>query len=123
MTPIILAVLDDLMFTSKIRATAAQLGLSVSVIRSREAALAALRLSPATLVILDLDNPRTDPLGIVAAMREDPVLRSVTTLGFASHVHTDVMQAARQAGVTRVVARSAFAQHLPEMLGGGSSAT
>jgi PleD family two-component response regulator len=115
----ILAILDDLMFSSKIRATAAQMGVTVSFARSRDAALeamAALGDSPPTLVILDLNNPRTEPLAIVAAMLEDPVLQSVPTLGFASHVQADVIEAARKAGVTQVVARSAFAQHLPELL-------
>jgi len=33
-----------------------------------------MRKSPPTLVILDLNNSRTDPLGIVAAMKQDAAL-------------------------------------------------
>src|SRR5205085_1462152 len=102
----IIAVLDDLMFASKIKTTAAQLGLSVVFARSSESALAKMRETPPTLVILDLNNPRTDPLGIVAAMKEDAALTSIPTVGFASHVQTDVIDAARQAGVGEVLARS-----------------
>mgnify|MGYP001466770786 CR=1 FL=1 len=119
----ILAVLDDLLFTSKIRATATQLGLSVSFARSQQAALTMLRDSPPTLVVLDLNNPRTEPLAIVEAMQADPALRIIPTLGFASHVQTDLIDAARSAGVTQVIARSAFAQHLPELLMSGPSAS
>ena len=61
----ILAVLDDLMFTSKIKAAANQLGTKVTFARSSEAALASMRASKPSLVILDLNNARTDPLGIV----------------------------------------------------------
>jgi PleD family two-component response regulator len=112
----ILAVLDDLMFTSKIRTTAGQLGVPIAFARSAEAALAEMRKSAPSLVILDLNNPRTNPLGIVASMRDDPALAAVPTLGFASHVQVDVINAARAAGVGEVLARSAFAQHLPEIL-------
>ena len=61
----ILAILDDLMFTSKIKAAAAQLGVPITFARSSAAALAEMRSAPPTLVILDLNNPRTDPLGTV----------------------------------------------------------
>lgn len=114
----ILAVLDDLMFTSKIKTTARQLGVTVGFVRSADAALAEMRKDPPTLVIFDLNNPRTDPLGIVTSMKQDPALSAVPTVGYASHVQTDVIQRARQAGVGDVMARSAFTEHLAEILSG-----
>jgi PleD family two-component response regulator len=112
----ILAVLDDLMFTSKIKTTARQLGVEVAFVRSADAAFAEMQKATPSLVILDLNNPRTDPLGIVAAMKQDPALASIPTVGYASHVQTDVIAAARRAGVGDVMARSAFTQQLPEIL-------
>jgi CheY-like chemotaxis protein len=112
----ILAVLDDLLFTSKIRTTAKQIGVSVVVARSAADAIAEAKKSRPSLVILDLNNPRTDPLGIVASMKNDPELGTIPTMGFVSHVQTDLIEAARRAGVGEVLARSAFAQHLPEIL-------
>ena len=112
----ILAVLDDLMFTSKIKTAAAQLGATVSFARSSQAALEAMRRDRPALVIFDLNNPRVDPLGTVASMQADPALSSIPTLGYASHVQTDVIEAARQAGVTEVLARSAFTQQLGDIL-------
>src|SRR4051794_40392428 len=114
----ILAVLDDLMFSSKIKTTAGQLGVTVSFARSADAALAEMRKSAPALVILDLNNPRTNPLGIVASMKQDPALASIRTVGYASHVQVDVINAAREAGVGEVMARSAFTQQLPEILRG-----
>jgi len=113
----ILAVLDDLLFTSKIRTTANQLGVPIAFARSSETALSDMRKSPPSLVIFDLNNLRTDPMGIVAAMKADPALAQIPTVGFASHVQTDVIEAARRAGVGEVLARSAFTQQLPEILG------
>ena len=112
----ILAVLDDLMFTSKIRTAAAQLGVAVTFARSSDAALAEMKKEPPSLVILDLNNPRTDPLAIVSSMKQDPALASIPTVGYASHVQTDVIDAARQAGVGDVLARSAFTAQLAEIL-------
>lgn len=95
----VLAVVDDLMFTSKIRAAAKGVGATVSFARSREATLAAVREQQPSLVVFDLDNPRTDPVGTIAALKAD-----VAT------------QAARAAGADDVLARSAFTQRLPELL-------
>lgn len=112
----ILAVLDDLMFTSKIKTAASQLGVPIAFARSSAGALADMRQRPPSLVILDLNDPRVDPLGTVGAMKADPALAAIPTVGFASHVQTDVIEAARRAGVGEVMARSAFAQRLPEIL-------
>jgi PleD family two-component response regulator len=112
----ILALVDDLMFTSKIRTTASQLGAEVMIVRSSPAALDAMRRNPTSLVILDLNSPRTDPLGTVAAMKLEPALAAIPTVGFVSHVQTDLIDAARKAGVGEVMARSAFTSRLADIL-------
>jgi PleD family two-component response regulator len=118
---VILAILDDLMFTSKIKLAANQIGVPVGFARSHDSALAEMRKNRPALVILDLNNPRTDPLGTIAAMKADATLASIPTLGFVSHVDTVTIDAARQAGVGDVLARSAFAQQLPEILARGNT--
>jgi len=112
----ILAVLDDLMFTSKIRAAANQLGVAIAFARSADAALGAMTPTPPSLVILDLNNARADPLGLVASMQANPALAAIPTVGFVSHVQTDLIAAARAAGVGEVMARSAFVTQLGEIL-------
>src|SRR5262245_8815511 len=104
------------MFTSKIRTTAAALGVTVEFARSSAAALEKMRTGGPSLVILDLNNPRTDPLGTVAAMKQEPALAALRTVGFVSHVQTDLINAARAAGVDEVLARSAFTTRLGEIL-------
>ena len=112
----ILAVLDDLMFTSKIKTAAGQLGVAVTFARSAESARTAMEQHMPALVIFDLNNTRVDPLGIVRAMKANPTLASVPTVGFVSHVQTDLINAAREAGVNEVMARSAFTQQLGDIL-------
>jgi CheY-like chemotaxis protein len=116
---VILAILDDLLFTSKMRATAKQIGATLTVAKSREAALAEMRAHPPAMVIFDLNNPRTDPLGIIADMKGDPALSGIPTVGFVSHVDTATIDAARHAGVNDVMARSMFAERLPQILAKG----
>lgn len=112
----ILALLDDLLFSSKIRTAASQLGVRVAFARSSDAALADMRAHRPSLVIFDLDNPRTDPLGTVTAMKADAALATIPTVGFGSHVQTETLNAARRAGVDEVLARSVFTARMPEIL-------
>jgi len=112
----VLALVDDLMFRSKIKSTATQLGVAVTFAGSQEAALTAMRAAVPTLVIFDLNSPRTDPLGTLAAMKKDPALASIRSLGYVSHVDVATIDAARAAGVDDVLARSAFTANLAELL-------
>ena len=104
------------MFSSKIKTAANQLGVAVTFARSADAALAEMRKGAPSLVILDLNSARANPLGIVAQMKEDAALAAIPIVGYASHVQTDVIDAARQAGVGEVLARSAFTQQLADIL-------
>jgi PleD family two-component response regulator len=117
----ILALVDDLMFRSKIKSAATQASVTVSFAGSSGAALTAMRATPPSLLILDLNNPRTDPLGTVTAMKKDPALASVRMIGYVSHVDTATIDAARAAGVDEVVARSAFTTRLAEIIGGSTT--
>jgi PleD family two-component response regulator len=118
-TTMVLAIVDDLMFTSKIKTTAAQLGVPLTFARTSEAALAAMRNNRPALVILDLNSSRSEPLITIAAMQADPALSAIPSIGFVSHVQTELIDAARKAGVGEVMARSAFTVQLAEILGRG----
>ena len=119
----ILALVDDLMFTSKIRATAGPLGAEVLFARSKDAALAEMAKAAPALVIMDLNSPRIDSLGVVAAMRADPALTGTPIVAFVSHVHTELIDRARAAGITEVLPRSAFTMRLAEILRDGAGPT
>ena len=117
-SPVVLAAVDDLLFSSRIRTVARQLGVTVSFARSPEAVLQASRETTPALVILDLNGERMRPLDVLAALKGDAALSSVRTVGFASHVDTATITAARRAGCDEVMARSAFVASLPEILAG-----
>jgi PleD family two-component response regulator len=122
----VLALVDDLMFRSKIKSTATHAGIDVKFAGSRDGALAVMRAEPPALVIFDLNYARADPLGTLAAMKQDAALASIPTIGYVSHVDVATIDAARAAGVDDVLARSAFAMNLAELLthpppGGGKT--
>jgi PleD family two-component response regulator len=116
MVSVILAVLDDLLFSSKIKNASTQLGISVRYARTSADALAEMRKSVPALVIFDLDSRRTDPLATLAEMKKDAALATIPTVAFASHVHGDLIAAARTAGMDEVLARSAFTMRLGDIL-------
>ncbi|MFN2445959.1 MAG: response regulator [Vicinamibacterales bacterium] len=112
----ILAVVDDLLFRSKISSAAKALGVELAVASSADAALEKARERRPFAILLDLDGTKTRPLDLLRAFRADPELAAVRTLGFVSHVHAEVIREARAAGVDEVLARGAFAQALPDIL-------
>ena len=114
----ILVAVDDLLFSSKIRTTAKLAGVELTFARTPDDILRQARALKPALVIFDLNAPKIDPIATVQALRQDPELATLPTMGFVSHVDTSTILAARQAGVDEVMARSAFAANLDKILTG-----
>ena len=112
----ILAAVDDLLFSSKIRTVAKQAGVELTFARTPAEIIEQARTRQPSLVIFDLNSAKADPINTVTAMKADSTLAAIPTLGFVSHVHTQVIAAARQAGIDEVMARSAFAGNLADIL-------
>lgn len=112
----ILAAVDDLLFSSKIRTVARQVGAELVFARTPDEILQKVRAEGPSLLLVDLNSAKADPIGTIRAIRSDEHLAGVRILGFASHVHVDVIRAARDAGADEVLPRSAFAARLPEIL-------
>ena len=113
----VLLVVDDLFFSIKIKTAAQHLGTEVFFERTAAHTLDTIKEKKPRLVVFDLDAARLRPIETVAAMKGDPDLRAVPTLGFVSHVHADTIAAARAAGIDQVLARSAFADRIGAILG------
>ena len=69
-----------------------------------------------SLVIFDLNSSHTNPMATLAEMKKDGALATIPTIGFASHVQSDVITAARDAGMDEVMARSAFTIRLGDII-------
>ncbi|MEO5894569.1 MAG: response regulator [Vicinamibacterales bacterium] len=112
----ILAAVDDLLFSSKIRTTAKLSGVDLTFARTPDAIIAQARELKPSLIIFDLNCAKADPINTLIALDADPQLAGIRTIGFVSHVDGSTIQAARQAGCDEVMARSAFAGNLAEIL-------
>jgi CheY-like chemotaxis protein len=112
----IVCVLDDLLFSVRISTTAKATGADVYFERTPGMAAARIKEKQPSLVILDLNSSKLDPLGVIAELKSDPLTRGIRTVGFVSHVHAEIIAAARGAGIDEVLARSAFVDQLGEIL-------
>jgi CheY-like chemotaxis protein len=118
MPRLVIAVVDDLFFASKIRGTAEQLGVAVKFARTADALAEAARRDLPSLIICDLHSQKVDPNELAKLLKADEQLRSIPLVGFFSHVQTELQREAEQAGFDQVLPRSAFTKHLSEILGG-----
>jgi DNA-binding NarL/FixJ family response regulator len=111
----IVALVDDLMFLSRIREAAKGHALEVKPARTAADALAGARAG-ARLVIIDLDSPRLPVAATLAELRGEPSLTGLRVVGFFSHVEAQRGREAAAAGCTTVLPRSAFVQQLDALL-------
>lgn len=113
---IVLSVVDDMFFASKIRATAEAVGSTVKFLRSVEKLIETAREAKPDLVVVDLHNTKLDPVALASELKADEELRKIPLLGFFSHVHTDLQRNALAAGYDKVIPRSVFARDLGQIL-------
>lgn len=112
----VVAAVDDLLFASKLRATAKPLDVALVFARSPEALLAAVREHAPRLLIIDLNGSRMAPVETIRALRADPALPRVAIVAYVAHVDAPLIAAAHAAGADRVLARSQFVAQLAQML-------
>ncbi len=101
----ILILCDDLIFTSKITATARAHALAATAARTPTALLSKVD-GTTGCVLIDLHNPELKIVELVTELR----IKAPTALlyGFGSHVDVETLKVARAAGLDRVMPRSQF---------------
>lgn len=109
------ALVDDLMMRSRVSTAAAHAGVEVRFAVSADQ-VAEFAASGATLIAADLNHRRISPAALLEALKAAPGLDGLRVVGFVSHVDAAAIAAARQAGISEVLARSAFVDRLPELL-------
>jgi CheY-like chemotaxis protein len=114
--PPVVALLDDILFGSRIREAARAAGRELLLARSTDELLEAAR-SGATLVLVDADCDRVPWGEALAALRADPATACLPVVAFFSHVRAERAKQARAAGADRALARSAFVAELPRLVG------
>jgi hypothetical protein len=119
----IVYVSGNLLWATRIRAAAEDVGVTARPARDAPGLARRLSEGPVATVVVDLDGTE-DALGLVrlgvAARAEGRVGR---VAAFGPHVRTDLLEGAREAGADPVLVRGAFDHRLGELLrewGGGA---
>ena len=105
--PATIALVRDLIFASRIRATAKDLGVDVRMVRDPAHLVAA----GGSRLIVDLNQE-----GAIEAAQRWKGETNGTVFGFVSHVDVETVNRARAAGIDQVMARSRFVEVLPDLL-------
>jgi len=107
----VVTLIQDMLFSSKVREAAKALGVAVKGTRDTAAFAAAASAPDVVLAVVDLRLPQA-----LEALRALPAGLTAETVGFVEHERVDVMEAARQAGCQAVMAKGQFANTLPKLL-------
>jgi CheY-like chemotaxis protein len=110
----VLAVVDDLLFTVKILDAAKRAGLEAEFLKSEKDLFEKAKEKP-LLIILDLNANSVNALKVIEKLKSGD-LKSISLIGFLSHVQGELKQKAQEAGANMVMARSAFSQNLQQIL-------
>lgn len=110
MPGLVLILCDDLIFSSKITATARAHSLPAATVRTQAALLS--RSAEAACVVIDLHNSTLDWARLIPALGYPRPMM----VGFGSHVDVETLKTARAAGCDLVMPRSQFVIRLEEDL-------
>ncbi|HOA72383.1 MAG TPA: hypothetical protein PL151_14535 [Phycisphaerae bacterium] len=123
-----IALVSDLIFGTRIKSTADELGLPMSVVRTAEAVESAAHAG-LNVVIIDLSVEGIDPVDVIRRCKQagrspgdesvvgsDDAAANPMVIAFGSHVQKDLLHAAEQAGADLVLPRSRFTAELPQLL-------
>lgn len=105
----VLSLVRDLLFSTKIASTARALDVPCTTVRD-PAQLATAPAAPLLLVDLNLAG------AIDAASAYHGAHPDAQVVCYVSHVDAETISRARAAGLTRILARSAFVDALPQLL-------
>lgn len=111
----ILVIMSDLLFRSKIDEVARRLGLELRAARSLEQLDRHLAVIEPCITIVDLETDALDAAAAIRRVRERTGA-GARVVGFSGHTNVDAIRAGRDAGAGVVLARSALAAQLPQLL-------
>lgn len=112
--------IEDLFFLAKIQEVSRKLGVKVEFIKGDgKEALTRITDAPENerpgLLVFDLNNTAAKPLTLIPKVRTK-LKKSVSIIGFLSHLQGDLKMKAVEAGCDTVMPRSAFSQSLPNLI-------
>jgi CheY-like chemotaxis protein len=116
----VLALVDDLLFGSRLQGTLAAAGHEVELISDEPGLrerIAAAPAPPDTILVVDLTSEQLDGASVLEALAGEGRLGGLGgTLGFYAHVDMAARERAEEAGFDLVVPRSRVAREAPALI-------
>ncbi len=113
-SPVVVALVSDMIFESKICGTGRAAGVTVVTTRTPESLLTTVAESGAVLVLMDLSVAGEQTTETIASLRR--ICPNARITGFAPHVDAERLQQARDAGADDAMPRSRFDASLGALL-------
>ncbi len=110
----VVAVVNDLFFSSKLIEVAKRNGLSLEFVKEEKTLMEKAHEKP-SLIIFDLNFEDVRPLHLIAELKRAPETKGISLIGYLSHIQVELKQKAQEAGCDMVMARSAFSQNMPQI--------
>ncbi|HEX4029067.1 MAG TPA: response regulator [Terracidiphilus sp.] len=111
--------IEDLFFLAKIQESARKLGVKVEFVKGDKEVVTRILDVPEgerpALLVFDLNNLGAKPMSLIPKFRTR-FKKSVSIIGFLSHLQGDLKLKGIEAGCDVVMPRSAFSQSLPNLL-------
>ena len=113
-----IAIVTDMIFATRITATADKLGTACKIVRDANALSETLDSGYPQIVLVDMNADAALAEGAIRTVKS----RSPNTrvIAFFSHVQTELQERAEAAGADDVWPRSVFVQRLPQVLAAAS---
>ncbi len=115
----ILCFIEDLFFMAKIQETARKLGVKVEFAKGDKETVDRISSAPEnerpSLLVFDLNNAGAKPMTLIPKFKTK-FKKTVSIIGFLSHLQGELKIKAMEAGCDTVMPRSAFSQSLPVLL-------
>ena len=112
----VLALTDDLFFSSKISSTANFCSVPIQILATQEALTQNAKKEKPKLIIIDLNGRHTQSLETIRQLKTLAATSEIPILAYYSHVQTDLQKKAHEAGATWIIPRSTFSHLLANIL-------
>jgi PleD family two-component response regulator len=108
----VLAVVSELFFSVKLTEAAKRAGLALEFVKEAHEVLEKAKARP-SLIVFDINYEPAHPVALIQKLKANAETKSISLIGYLSHLQVELKQQAQEAGCDMVMARSALSQNLP----------
>ena len=112
----IIAFVEDIFFTAKIRETAKAAARDVRFIRDLHGFDKELMGPAPSMVIVDLNASTLKPIEVIQRVKQQDEWKDSRLVAYSSHARAELMEEANQVGADLVLPKSGFTQKLSEIV-------